>query len=123
MLHVKCSFHILENKQECKYCHSWRQQFSNFKQKKVSQLTLYCVQLTHYRTEEEFYKLGVTSQTLDERFDKTRERFRVDPIWEVTAPLYEALAKESQMLYDVQVLQDRKYTPKAIFSGYSECFV
>lgn len=120
---VKCKHHIKENAQECKYCHSWRQQFRNFKKKKVSHLTLYCVQVTHYRTEEWFYKIGVTSQTLDERFDKTRERFRIDPVWEVRAPLYDALVKESQMLYDLQVLQGRRYEPRAFFSGRTECFI
>jgi hypothetical protein len=120
---IKCKFHINENKQECKYCHSWRHAFRSFKKRNTSHLTLYCVQFTHYRTEEWFYKIGVTSQSVDERFDKDRERFDIKVIWEVRTEMYEALSKESQMLYDLQVLQGRKYNPVALFSGSSECFI
>jgi len=119
----KCFRHITENVQDCKYCKKWRDTFNYFKERKCSKLTIYCAEFTHYRTGEKFYKIGLTSKSTEERFDELRERFDINIRWEVKADLYEAVSKETELLYDVQIRQGRYYEPQAKFSGMSECFL
>jgi hypothetical protein len=120
----KCFRHPQENVQDCKHCTKWRETFKYFKKRNCSHLTIYCAQFKHYKTEEMFYKIGLTSKTTDQRFDELRERFDIKIKWEVKANLYEAVSKEIELLYDVQVKQGRLYVPKAKkFSGSTECFL
>jgi hypothetical protein len=119
---MKCGFHPKLEQQECSYCTKWRKTFKYFKERNCSHLTLYCAELTHYRTKEKFYKIGLTSKTTDQRFDETRERFDVKIQWEVKTGLYSAVTKETTLLYSTQVDQGRRYKPKAQFSGQTECF-
>ena len=120
----KCFRHPKENVQDCKYCKKWRDTFKYFKERNCSHLTVYCAEFKHYRTGETFYKIGLTSKTTEERFDELRERFDVKIRWEVKANLYEAVSKEVNLLYDVQVKQGRAYELKAKkFSGYTELFL
>lgn len=84
-------------------------------------MRLYCVKLTHYRTGETFYKIGLTADTVERRFDQELERFSMEIVHEHTFPLYEAVTKETELLYKFHC-QGRSYVPKAKISGYSECF-
>ena len=118
---TECKFHVQENYKNCKFCRKWRQTYRYFKKKRRSNLNLYCVKLLHYRTHEWFWKLGLTSQTLEKRFDETMERFHVTVEWEVSLPMKQAVTKETNLLYYYQVLQGRKYIPKARLKGYTEC--
>ena len=118
---IKCKFHILEDRKGCKFCSKWRQTFRQFKRTKCSSLKLYCVKLTHYRTGEQFYKIGLTSQTIERRFNETMERFYLEVEWEVTLSLYDAVCQETNLLYHYQVIKGRKYIPKAKIVGYTEC--
>ncbi len=86
-------------------------------------MAVYCAEFTHYRTDEKFYKIGLTSRSTDQRFDELRERFDIKIKWEVKADLYAAVSKETELLYDTQIKQRRLYKPKAKFSGQSECFL
>lgn len=119
---VKCKFHTLEEKNKCKFCAKWRQTYSRFKKLGRSNIRLYCIKLVHYRTHEWFWKIGITSQTIEDRFDETMERFYLQTEWEVILPLYDAVTEETSMLYDIQIVQNRKYAPIAKFSGHTECF-
>ena len=120
---MRCSFHPEFKKQECHYCTKWRKTFKYFKERNCSHLTLYCAELTHYRTKEKFYKIGLTSKTTDQRFDETRERFVVKIQWEVKTDLYRAVCRETTLLYSTQIKQGRKYNPQALFGGKTECFL
>ncbi len=120
---MKCHFHPTEDRQDCKYCKKWRDTFKYFKERNCSHLTVYCAEFTHYRTQEKFYKIGLTSKSTDERFDELRERFDIKIHWEVRTDLYNAVTKEVNLLYSTQIKQRRKYEPKAKFSGQSECFL
>ncbi len=41
--------------------------------------------------------------------------------WEEVLPLYEAVTQETNLLYYYQVLEGRRYKPKARLSGWTEC--
>lgn len=120
----KCFRHTKENVQDCKHCKKWRDTFNYFKKLKCSKLTIYCAEFKHYRTGEKFYKIGLTSKSTEERFEELRERFLINIRWEVKADLYDAVSKETELLYDVQIRQGRKYVPKCKrFEGFTECFI
>ena len=123
---MNCFRHPTEPKKGCRWCKSWYQTYNYFKAEILKNnlehvLTLYCVKMTHYRTGEKFYKIGLTSKSVDERFDDLRERFIVDVEWNCVYPLYHAVTHEKELLYKYQVTEGRKYIPKAKFNGQSEC--
>ena len=73
-----------------------------------------------YSEQEEFIKIGITSQTILERF-KRFDRFPYS---------YEIIYQkegESEFIYNLEkhyhrVLRDHRYQPKVLFKGSSECF-
>jgi len=114
----QCSFH---NEANCPWCAKWRKTFRYFKKRGSSKLRLYCVDLRHYRTGERFYKVGLTTGTVEKRFDEDQERFELKIVKEQEMPLYEAVSKETELLYGFYK-EGRLYRPKARISGYTECF-
>ena len=73
-----------------------------------------------YSEQEEFIKIGITSQTILERF-KRFDRFPYS---------YEIIYQkegESEFIYNLEkhyhrILRDHRYQPKVLFKGSSECF-
>jgi len=114
----QCSFHRESN---CPWCAKWRKTFRYFKKRGCSELRLYCVELRHYRTGERFYKIGLTSGTIEKRFDKDMERFKLEIIAQQVMPLYEAVTEETNKLFKFHK-EGRLYRPKAKISGHTECF-
>jgi hypothetical protein len=113
-----CKFH---QEYKCPWCRKWRKTFNYFRKRNCSELRLYCVELTHYRTGECFYKVGLTSGTVAKRFDEDQERFSLIELNEKLLPIYEAVTKETNLLFKLHN-EGRLYRPKARISGYSECF-
>ena len=113
-----CRFHGELN---CPWCRKWRKTFNYFKKRNCSELRLYCVDLEHYRTGERFYKIGLTSGTVEERFDEDMERFKLIVIAEQVLPMYEAVTNETRLLHKFHK-EGRLYRPKARISGFTECF-
>jgi hypothetical protein len=106
---------------DCGWCAKWRDTYSYFKKRKCKKLTIYCVRLTHYRTGEQFYKVGLTSTTVQSRFERDEERFKIEILKTKELPLYEAVALETKTLYD-KFKAGLKYYPKARISGHTECY-
>lgn len=93
-----------------------------FSRLKVTVLTLYWVKMTHYRTKEAFYKVGVTSGTLDKRFDEDLERFDIEVIKTKVLPMHKAVKAEATILKRMEDT-GRTYKPKVHFNGSTECFI
>jgi hypothetical protein len=115
-----CSFHRRPIK-TCSWCKKWKKTYKYFRDLGKKDLTFYCVHLEHYRTGEKFSKVGLTSSSVEERFDVDMERFKISKYYEQVLPLYEAVTQETSVLYDLEVA-GRLYCPKAKISGYTECF-
>lgn len=111
-------------------------------------MRLYLVQLTHPTTEEAFYKVGVTSQSVKERFAFGRQTvndsdlpfkekiermmggekyIRDNPYREMVLHQVEynfggdALIAERDLLSVLRL--GKRYRPKEWFSGFTECFL
>lgn len=69
---------------------------------------------------ETFYKIGITSRTVEERFNKKGDvaHYSIEVVKTRVVTLYEAYQLEQQILHDFQHL---KYTPQKWFSGWTEC--
>ena len=73
-----------------------------------------------YKEEEEFIKIGITSQTIKERFKRT-DRFPYN---------YEIIHQEegeAEFIYNLEkhyhrIFKNYRYQPKILFKGSSECF-
>lgn len=86
------------------------------------ELTLYCVELKHYHTGEQFYKIGLTTKSVEDRFSEDIERFEIVKVHgERKLKLYDAVTKETQLLFKFH-REGRAYRPQASLSGYTECF-
>ena len=77
--------------------------------------------MEHYRTREKFYKVGLTTGTVEQRFNLDMERFKVKTINQEIHSVYEAVTIETETLYRMYK-EKRTYRPKARFSGWTECF-
>lgn len=73
-----------------------------------------------YNHKEEFYKIGITTYTVKERFESdSKLPYQYEIIKELKTNLYNAIYLEQQ-LQDLH--KDYLYAPKIEFGGYTECF-
>jgi hypothetical protein len=80
---------------------------------------IYCLKFTDVETEETFWKVGVTSKTVEERFYAIRNLFEIETIKMRELPNLECAILEKQIHQEHAHL---KHRPARHFSGYTECF-
>ena len=90
--------------------------FSNNPHKKDNYGKLYLVQIEDGG--EIFYKIGITTKSLSERFNNLPYQYII--IFEKSATLYTAFRSEQQLLNELSSL---RYIPSKKFSGWTECFL
>lgn len=78
---------------------------------------LYVVRLIG--VDEDFYKIGITSRSLDERFAAVKLPYKYE--------LVKLIEGEAEYIYDLEttlhrLLSDYRYTPDIHFAGRTECF-
>lgn len=78
--------------------------------------TLYLIKL--YNTNEEFYKIGITTRPINKRFNKLLE-YNYDVLYMFSGSLQICFEKEQTIIKNNK---DIRYTPLCHFSGYTECF-
>lgn len=117
-----CKFHSDQEQKNCKWCRRWHKTYKYFKDRGCRKLYYYWITLEHYRTGEAFQKIGLTSKSIEKRFERDLERFRIIPQLVTEYPLYTAVTVENHILHQLH-LTDRLYNPKARISGWSECFI
>jgi hypothetical protein len=69
--------------------------------------------------EEEFVKIGITKQTIHERFEPIAKLYQWDIIEQKTLSAVRASSLEKQLK---QLLKLHRYLPKKRFGGYTECY-
>lgn len=77
---------------------------------------IYLVEFTNET--ERFFKIGITRQTLKERFHWGYNDYEMDILSTKTTTIYEAWQKEQQIL---QTFKSCKYIPQIKIGGYTEC--
>lgn len=117
-----CKFHSNYEAGKCKWCKRWRKTYNYFKARGCKKLTFYWIIMEHYRTGETFQKVGLTSQTVEQRFDHDLERFKMTVKHTREFPLYAAVTYENHTLHQLEK-DGRLYNPKARIGGWSECFI
>jgi hypothetical protein len=76
--------------------------------------TLYLVKLSN--DSESFYKIGITRQTIDQRFRYGYDDYRIEIIDTFVMSLFNAFEKEQEILSACET-----YTPIKRFGGWTEC--
>lgn len=80
--------------------------------------TIYIIKC--YNSNEEFYKIGITTYTVKERFEgDSKLPYQHEVIGELKTNLYKAIHLEEK-LHDMH--SSHLYKPKIVFGGYTECF-
>lgn len=67
---------------------------------------------------EEFYKIGITTQTIKQRFHWGYDAYHLDVISEHHMSIYEAWTKEQHI---VRFFKEHRYIPMIKIGGYTEC--
>lgn len=126
---IKCKIHdyfdqIAKNHLKgngCPKCKALKNDFSIKKFKDNRQLfkaaKLYIIRC--YNDNEEFYKIGITSKTIEERFSKYRFPYNMEVIHLYETNVFDAFKLERQLLNSYY---DYKYVPLINFCGKTECF-
>lgn len=73
-----------------------------------------------YNDDEEFYKIGITSRTIEKRFNGNSSlpyRYKI----------IQSIEHKYDIIYDLETIlhkyyREYKYTPKIYFKGSNECF-
>ena len=84
---------------------------------KSNEAYLYCVQLTNNKTQESFFKIGVTCIEIDKRFSSTT--FNINPII-----MYKA---DKEVAYELEqefhsMFREYRYIPNYMVNGHTECY-
>lgn len=80
--------------------------------------TLYIIECVGHN--EKFYKVGITSRTVSERFkDKAKMPYSISVIYK--------LESSADMIYNIEreimrIIKNDRYIPSIKFGGYTECF-
>ena len=107
---------------KCRTCdRKQRKSYRYFQRRKLLTLRFYCVKFTHKTTNEMFYKYGITSKTVPQRFRAELINYDIEILGEKIIPMYEAVKLEAKHLHD-KCVQGRMYVPAEKISGWSECF-
>lgn len=122
-----CNFIFLQTphkhllKRGCPKCARLNSSFSKngfIKYCKDGQAILYII--ICYNKNEEFYKIGITSKSVNKRYESDRQMpYNYDIISEYTS--------DAEIIYDLEKelhkkFKNFKYKPKIEFGGYTECF-
>jgi hypothetical protein len=96
--------------------------FKRFPNKKQQHAYLYFISLSN--TKESFYKIGITTQSINERIyyirKQTNKKYDIKIIESSDGTLYQMWNLEQEMLNKMFV--HLLYTPTIKFNGYTECF-
>jgi len=68
---------------------------------------------------EEFYKIGITTQSVKHRFHWGYTAYNLDVIAEHHMSIYDAWVKEQHI---INAFKDQRYVPTIKIGGYTECF-
>lgn len=71
-----------------------------------------------FNEEEEFFKVGVTKNSIKKRYPRRRMPYNYEIIADKITTLYDAIEIETRILKENKEYQ---YIPKIYFEGYSEC--
>lgn len=103
------SFYSLENRKKNK---------KEWEQKSCIVYTIKC-----WDDDEVFYKIGITTKTVKERFRKEKEMpYKYEVLAEIKTNLYEAVAIEFVKHKELKQ-KGKQYLPKKHFGGITECFL
>jgi ferredoxin-like protein FixX len=83
---------------------------------------LYVIEMKHKSLKEHFIKVGITTQTIKERFSKSGvgdKYIDKKELFIIPKTLVECIRLENKILED---MKDFRYYPNFVFSGYTECF-
>jgi len=79
---------------------------------------LYSLKFTHIENNEKFYKVGITTKGIIDRFKQIRKYYKIEVIDLYEGTLLDCKEKEEQLLSENEFF---KYTPKEKIGGYTEC--
>lgn len=91
--------------------------FTQFPHKKNEDGLLYLIEFSGEF--ERFYKIGITQQTVEQRYKYHHTPYNLLPIQTRTGNLFSLYTTEQSI---IKKLKPFKYIPKHKFSGYTECF-
>lgn len=85
---------------------------------KKEKATLYFVSFNNKVNEESFLKIGITINSINERFHALKGKYNIEKIKTFELNLYDAIHLEDSILSE---FSEYKYVPQNKFDGYTEC--
>ena len=104
---------------------NWDEVFDLIKENNVTPATLYFVKIRSLLDDNEYYKIGITTKGIDERFEKSTQVELIEIIDQFDTDLYKAAFLEYYFLREFRLFDGLSETlddikPLAKFSGYTE---
>lgn len=92
--------------------------FNRYPEECLVPAQLYVVRFDHLVSNDMFIKIGITKNTLRDRYHYGYAEFSITPVIQVTMPLKQAFDVEQMLL---NKLSEYKHSPVVVFGGYTEC--
>lgn len=93
--------------------------FVKFPELKTKESILYLVKVTHTKTNETFWKVGITALASVQKRYASERHHKFEVAAQRTLPLYEAFQIEQQLISENK---QHQYTPLEFKGGHTECF-
>lgn len=108
-------------KDSCKFLHYTNKVFNDNPSLKVKSGRLYYLLFENKTTSETFYKVGITVNSINERFGKFyRDLYNITVIYDIEMEIYKAFQIEQTIIKDNKINQ--YIVPNERFGGKTECF-